>query len=426
MAMSKGQLRWVVVLLCLALASLTAVGRVRAQKNGEPSHRGYALGVQAPDADVGEVTLADGMVPSTVQTAVPADAFVDQVVRLINLERQNGGLPPYQVNPILGAIAQGHSAYMRDQDCFAHQCPGEVPTSARACGAGYQPYGWGDCYVGETLAAGYSAPASVVAAWMGSSGHRSILMHEQLREIGVGYVTGGYYGIYVTVDFGSQPDVLPVFIDDGAGEADSRQVTLTLTNENVSGWGGIDLAEEVMISNDPGLGDSHWEPYGGEKPWMLSACGGQKTVYVKYRDASGYQVLSTDHIVYNETPSYDLQMSTQSLTFAYEIGQGFGGATTGSVLVENAASCAPMSWQGEPTGGAAWVEVIPGSGETPAQFRISVDRFQTDTPGPHTTVVTVTSPEDPASPERVAVTILAKEESAHYQMMVPLVVHRRH
>jgi hypothetical protein len=156
---------------------------------------------------------------------------------------------------------------------------------------------------------------------------------------------------------------------------------------------------------------------------MLSACGGQKTVYVRYRDASGYQVLSTDHIRYNEAPSYDLQMSTQSLTFAYEIGRGFGGITTGSVLVENAASCAPMRWQGE---GETWVAVTPDSGQTPAQMRVSVDRFQTEIPGPHTTVVTVTSPEDPASPERVAVTILAREEGAHYRMMVPLVVHRRH
>jgi uncharacterized protein YkwD len=416
----KRQGFWAVAILCVALVGQAGQVSVLAEGPESVPSPGCALGVRAPGEKLGQVTFLD-TAPSAPISVLQTDEFVEEVVRLINLERDNTGLPPYEVNPILAAIAEGHSVYMRDQDCFSHQCPGEVSTAQRACDAGYQPYGWGGCYTGETIAGGFATPASVVEAWMDSPGHRSILLHDQLREIGVGYASGGTYGVYCTADFGSQPDVLPVFLNDGEQETDDRQVTLSLTNETVSGWGGIDCAEEVMIGNDPDFSGAHWEPFACEKIWALSSCGGQKTVYVKYRDASGYEVISSDEILYNEPLAYELELGADSLTFYYRAGSGFLGTPTAPVAVDNAAGCAMMNWDAACSGGGMWPEVTPESGVTPDQLSISVDGFQAVVPGTYTALVSVASPQDPENLQELTVIVLASEEAA-YRILVPLVV----
>jgi hypothetical protein len=177
----------------------------------------------------------------------------------------------------------------------------------------------------------------------------------------------------------------------------------------------------VMIGNDPNFVGAQWEPYAPQKPWTLDRCGGRKTVYVKYRDPSGNQVISSDEILYNEPHAYDLQLGTNSLTFSYEVDGSFWGTAALPVPVSNGASCAPMEWSVAYSGGVTWLDVIPNWGSTPAQLTVSVAGFQTDRPGAHTAILTVTSPQDPDSAHSVAVTILARQE-AHYRAMIPLVV----
>ena len=55
---------------------------------------------------------------------------------------------------------------------------------------------------GENIAAGYSTPASVMTAWMNSSGHRANILNCSSKAIGVGIGKGGSYGTYWTQDFG--------------------------------------------------------------------------------------------------------------------------------------------------------------------------------------------------------------------------------
>jgi uncharacterized protein YkwD len=50
--------------------------------------------------------------------------------------------------------------------------------------AGYQPSTWG-----ENVAAGYTSASSVVAGWMGSSGHRANILNPAFTEIGVASAT---------------------------------------------------------------------------------------------------------------------------------------------------------------------------------------------------------------------------------------------
>ncbi len=415
--MSKHRLWWTVVALCSVLVALSGSGFAWAQPNGPHLAPGYALGYLGPEGETGHTSFSQPS-PATMASGVESiDGWAEETVRLINLERRKVGLPPYKANPVLTATAVDHSAVMRDETCFSHQCAGEAPAAERARNAGYRPYGWGACYIGETIAAGFQDPASVVAAWMNSSGHRGILLHGQLREIGVGIVFGGVYGTYWTVDFGSQPDVLPVFINYDDPETDSQQVTLTLTNELVSGDDGIDYAKEVMISNDPNFAGAEWQGYELHKPWTLLPGNGQKAVYVRYRDPWGDMVTSSDDILLNVPVEYELWVSQHSLTFLYEVGNGFGSPPRATVRVDNAASSASMEWSATSSG--PWIELNAGQSTTPGEFLVSACDFEADAPGTQETVITVTSPQDPDDTEQVTVTVRAVDKI--YRVWLPLI-----
>jgi len=276
----------------------------------------FALGYYDPQEQIGHVTFfqkepdASGFVESSA-------AFSQEVIHLVNRNRLGAGLLPFKANPLLIALAQSHSDHMRNTACFAHQCPGEYSPAERICLSGFGEFGGtqslsdsgiesggggpgpggGSCFIGEAIAAGYGSPSSVVSGWIGSPSHCAILMHPQLREIGVGFSAGGSHKTYWTLDAGSQPNVLPIFINFDDGETHNCQITLSMTNEEVSGFGGIDYAHEVSINNTANFTGAAWEPYSPHKTWVLMEGPGPKTVYVKYRDSEGLEILSMDDIL---------------------------------------------------------------------------------------------------------------------------------
>ncbi len=275
--------------------------------------REFALGSYDPVEETGRVVFFQGKAEEEQSILESAASAVEDVIFLVNQNRRSAGLLPLKANPILNATAQMHSDHMRKTGCFAHHCPGEEAPPDRICRAGYGRYGQstylndcaaggpgpgtGACFIGEVIAAGYPNPEAVVEGWMASVAHANILMNPLLREIGAGCATGGPYHTYWTVDAGSQPNMLPVFINNDDPETPSPQVTLSLTNEEIPGSSGITYAREVAISNDPGFSESVWEPYSPYKPWHLLEGAGPKSVYVKYRDARGVEVLSRDDIL---------------------------------------------------------------------------------------------------------------------------------
>ena len=207
---------WTLTFFCVAMVALAGCAKnknlYRIEPYTEPEHpSNYMLGYYDPGDSAGYVTFADET-PSTPDSILLASQDTREVEWLINLNRTSRKLPPLIFNPILSRVAQAHSKYMKDHSCFAHQCKGEPPPSKRACLAGYRSYK-GSCYIGETIAAGYPSPKSVVNAWMNSPGHRAILMHAKLREIGIGLAVGGYYRAYWTADLGSQRNKIYVFIN---------------------------------------------------------------------------------------------------------------------------------------------------------------------------------------------------------------------
>jgi uncharacterized protein YkwD len=125
---------------------------------------------------IAQVSLAVTLPPEHAQ-------FVAKVIELVNVERQRAGLQPLAANAALTQSAQDYAGVLGDGTCFSHTCGSTL--SERINRAGYANW----TAVGENIALGQATPESVMAAWMGSSGHRGNILSAQYRHIGVGLAT---------------------------------------------------------------------------------------------------------------------------------------------------------------------------------------------------------------------------------------------
>lgn len=120
-------------------------------------------------------------IPSTskpVET-VNFNGYVDEVIRLVNVERANAGLAPLAKN---GAVCQ--AAEVRASEIgvsFSHTRP-----DGRNCFTVFEEFGISYTACGENIAAGHPTPEAVVQGWMNSPGHRANILNEDFEEIGVG------------------------------------------------------------------------------------------------------------------------------------------------------------------------------------------------------------------------------------------------
>jgi uncharacterized protein YkwD len=140
---------------------------------------------------------------SRAQTVHP---FIQQVIDLTNLQRQQAGLSPLTLNQKLNVAAQSHSVDMALNDFFGHTGSNGSSVFDRVTSAGYN-YN----LAAENIAVGYATPRSVVKAWMNSPGHRANILYPSLREIGIGFYFididpgAATYRYYWTQNFGT-PD----------------------------------------------------------------------------------------------------------------------------------------------------------------------------------------------------------------------------
>ncbi|MFN8475887.1 MAG: S8 family serine peptidase [Anaerolineae bacterium] len=135
-------------------------------------------------------------------TPAPASGYTAQLIDLINQQRAQNGLGPYRTDSRLNAASDYHNRYMRDNNCFAHQCSGEADPFQRMINYGY-PLSAG----GENIGKGYQTPSDMVNGWMGSSGHRAAILSTTYVDIGCGYLlgpSGNAWDSYWTCDFGRQ------------------------------------------------------------------------------------------------------------------------------------------------------------------------------------------------------------------------------
>jgi uncharacterized protein YkwD len=116
------------------------------------------------------------------------NAFELEVVRLINIERENIGLHPLAINPQLSMAARFHSTEMADLQYFAHRSAIYGRGTARAGMFGHSNQQEWVIGIGENIHGGALSPERVMRGWMNSAGHRRAILCPDTQTIGIGAV----------------------------------------------------------------------------------------------------------------------------------------------------------------------------------------------------------------------------------------------
>lgn len=155
----------------------------------------------ADDGDAGIVESASdalvGEFPDCTEH-VSGDAWRDEILRLVNVERDRAGLNPVTHDQTLEDQATRYACELIHYDFFAH----ENPFTGTDLRDRAEEFGYDFMVIGENLAAGQSTPAQAMADWMNSPGHRANILNVDFTELGVGVRSGGSYGTYWVQEFG--------------------------------------------------------------------------------------------------------------------------------------------------------------------------------------------------------------------------------
>lgn len=104
---------------------------------------------------------------------VDIEEYKDELIRLVNEERTEAGLEPYEVHDVAMEFAQIRAEEISEK--FSHERPNGDQTGT------YSHYTFG-----ENIAKGQDTPQEVMEDWMGSSGHRAAIMSKEDEYFGVG------------------------------------------------------------------------------------------------------------------------------------------------------------------------------------------------------------------------------------------------
>ena len=124
-------------------------------------------------------------IPQLSDTVLSYEA---EVIRLVNEIRVQNGLKALTTNWELSRVARYKSEDMSSARYFSHTSPtyGTPFQMMQSFGLSYRT-------AGENIAYGQRTPATVVDAWMNSSGHRANILNASYTQIGVGYCASGNY-----------------------------------------------------------------------------------------------------------------------------------------------------------------------------------------------------------------------------------------
>ena len=223
----------------------------------------------------------------------------DALAKLNEARRQNGVLPLVW-NAQLEKAAQRHSDDMA-RGGFVDEVGSDGTSSRqRVEASGYAK--WPSVRVwGESIYAGQTSFDEAIGFFMGDDVQRHALLNPKLREADIG-IAKDSVRTYWTVTLGSQPNLLPVFINDGAPVTKDRQIAVQLTQEDAVPQGddnAIGQVVEVRISDRSDFGNADWQPWEPLVPFTLDRLSGPKTVYVQMRDGAGRTTIGASSIEYD-------------------------------------------------------------------------------------------------------------------------------
>ena len=109
-------------------------------------------------------------------------ANAQEVIKLVNKERNAAGLSALAENSRLSEVAQAKAEDMMKNGYFSHISPtyGSPFEMMKTFGITYRS-------AGANIAKGQKTPAAVMNGWMNSSGHRANILNASYEQIGVGF-----------------------------------------------------------------------------------------------------------------------------------------------------------------------------------------------------------------------------------------------
>jgi hypothetical protein len=117
-----------------------------------------------------------------------------RLFELINQERTQRGLKPYEQNDKLTKAAREHSQLMANRKTLSHQFPGELPLRGRLGNVGL-------AFNTDGENVGYDSEVDGLhIAWMASPPHRANILKKEFTAVGIGVAKVGRY-YYATQDF---------------------------------------------------------------------------------------------------------------------------------------------------------------------------------------------------------------------------------
>ena len=119
-------------------------------------------------------------IPPTPPPAPPSQSK-NELLSIINNERQKNGIGGLNFNTALGNAAQAHADDMVQNNYFSHTGRDGSSPADRAVRAGY-----GSRWTGENIAGGTRGPSQVFSMWMGSTGHRQNMLNPKWKSAGLG------------------------------------------------------------------------------------------------------------------------------------------------------------------------------------------------------------------------------------------------
>ena len=312
-------------------------------------------------ASGGEASLYPNFTSCGGQFASVVNAdFEKEVIVLVNNERVSRNLPPLKAVDGLMESARYHAADLGQDDYFEHDSYDRQNGSlVYVCSTWTRIDSFYSGARAENIAAGYTSPASVMAAWMNSTGHRNNILSTDNWEIGVGYYQGnGYYYRYWVQDFGKRTGVYPLIINNEAPRTDNRDVSLYVYGTNWS---------EMRFRNNNEEW-SNWQPFSNHASWQLPASSGEQTVYSELR--YGSLVVANSDSIYLELPEQaELGSLPAQVTFNYNLREQSFIPPRAVLAPENVGDDQVLTWTVTQQGD--WFEVSPTQGSSPDTFVVS-------------------------------------------------------
>jgi len=224
----------------------------------------------------------------------------------VNQARVDQGLAPYRRSQLLSEAAQRHAddvAVNGFTSADVHVGSDGTLEQERVAATNYGAWTWngGGAIVDENMWSGHGTIEDALTWFLNSDVHRSNILSERYREIGIGVAADDAGRSFYVLVFGVRPNVLPIFINEDVSTTDEPQVAIRLTNENArpDGEGADKMGEAVEVRVNDGLAweGVSWQPWARYVSWTLPEVPGEHTVYVQYRDAAGRTAEAADTIV---------------------------------------------------------------------------------------------------------------------------------